>query len=44
MLTDDPERAAAVAASLRAGGARVTLTATRTDATAIERLTDAEED
>jgi 4-diphosphocytidyl-2-C-methyl-D-erythritol kinase len=43
-LTDDPERAAAVAASLRAGGARVTLTATRTDATAIERFTDPEED
>lgn len=43
-LTDDPERAGAVAASLRAGGARVTLTATRTDATAIERLTDPEED
>jgi 4-diphosphocytidyl-2-C-methyl-D-erythritol kinase len=43
-LTDDPERAAAVAASLRAGGARVTLTATRTDATAIERLTEPEED
>lgn len=43
-LTDDPERAAAVASSLRGGGARVTLTATRTDATAIERLTDPEED
>ena len=43
-LTDDPERAAAVAVSLRAEGARVTLTATRTDATAIERLTDPEED
>jgi 4-diphosphocytidyl-2-C-methyl-D-erythritol kinase len=43
-LTDDPERAAAIGASLQTAGLSVTITRTRTTGTRIERIDDDEED